>query len=126
MKRTLVLKTKITADRRDSCQNAGSLRRFRQRSDAACAQGLANQPSIFQQRYFLEIGTKGPVGSTLGEAAVVTKGRGFATSIALSHCQDPFSAIIAFDKVIGSQKNFSPVERNGILPQSASIFKHSC
>ncbi len=90
----LIFKTKITAVRRDSCEETGnSLRRFCQRPDAARAQGLANQPPVFQNGNLLQVGAKGPAGSALREAAVVTKGCGFATSIALCHSQDPFIII---------------------------------
>jgi hypothetical protein len=100
----LRFKTKITAEGRDSCKETGNLRSFCQRPDAARAQGLANQTSVLQHSHFLKIGTEGPVGSALREAAVVTKGRGFTTSIALSHFRGPFSAIIAFDETSPSRQ----------------------
>ncbi len=91
----LNLKTKITAARRDSCEETRNLCRLRQSPDAARAQGLANQPPVFQNGHLLKVRAKGPAGCPLGEAAVVTKGCGFPTSIALCHYQDPFF-IIAF------------------------------
>jgi hypothetical protein len=89
------IKTKITADRRDSCDETGNFqallfRRFCQCPNAARAEGFANQPPVFQNGNLLQVGAKGPAGSALREAAVMTKCRGFATSIALCHCQDPF------------------------------------
>jgi hypothetical protein len=86
-------KTKITAGCRDSCEANGKLRRLRQGPNAARAQGFANQPPVFQYGNLLQVGAKGAAGSTLGEAAVVTKCRGFTTSIALCHCQNPFVII---------------------------------
>ncbi len=87
-------KTKITAVRRDSCEESESskrLRSLRQGPDAASAQGLADQLPIFHNGNLLQVRAKGPAGSTLGEAAIVTKGCGFPTSIALCHCLNPFS-----------------------------------
>jgi hypothetical protein len=87
----LSFKTKITALGRDSCGVIVSLRSsFRQRPDAARAQGLANQFAVLQNTYFLKIGAKSSSGGPQGEAAVITKGCGFTTSIALSHSQGPF------------------------------------
>jgi hypothetical protein len=89
----LTFKTKIAASHRDSCRETGNLSRFCQRPDAVRAQGLMNQPPAFQKGNLLQVGAKGPSGSTLREAAIVTECRGFATSIALCHCQDPFKII---------------------------------
>jgi hypothetical protein len=86
-------KTKITAARRDSCPSPVSLGGLRHRPDAACAQHFANHPPFFYKRNFLQIWAKGPAGGTLREAAVVTKCCGFSTSVALCHCQNPFSRI---------------------------------
>ncbi len=94
--RNLYLKTKITVDHRDSCAKKDEKRRvialggFRQCPDAASAQGLANQPPIFQDRDFLEVRAKGPASSAQRKAAVVPKGRGFTTMIALSHLSGSF------------------------------------
>jgi hypothetical protein len=90
----LYLKTKITVDHRDSCAKVTSaiiaLGGFRQCPDAVSAQGLANHPPIFQDRDFLEVRAKGPASSAQGKAAVVPKGRGFSTMIALSHLSGSF------------------------------------
>ncbi len=60
------LKTKITAGRRDSCEESEKeLRRLRQRPDAACAQGLANQPPVFHDGNLLQVRAKSPAGCTL-------------------------------------------------------------
>jgi len=90
-------KTKITAECRDFCLQTRNLRSFSQCPNAACAERLSNQPPIFHNSYLLEIGAKGPAGGTHREAAVMSKCRGFATSIALCHCKDPFVTIIAGD-----------------------------
>jgi hypothetical protein len=71
-----------------------SLRGLRQSPNASGAQHLTDQPPVFQQGNFLQIRAKGPAGRAQREAPVVTKCRGFSTSFALCHCQDPFYAII--------------------------------
>jgi len=86
----LAIKTKITALRRDSCEDANQSGSLRQSPNAARAKHFPNQPPVFKQGYFLQVRAKGPAGCAQGEAAVVTKGCGFATSIALCHCKDPF------------------------------------
>jgi hypothetical protein len=93
---SLYLKTKITVVNRDSCakkegeRTRSVLGGFRQCPDAVSAQGLANQPPIFQDRDFLEVRAKGPASSAQRKAAVVPKGCGFATMIALSHLSGSF------------------------------------
>ena len=77
--------------RRDSCEDRCKLDSLRQSPNAACAERFANQPPVFKQGNFLQVRAKGPAGCTLRETAVVTKGCGFATSIALCHNKDPFS-----------------------------------
>ncbi len=66
------------------------LRGFRQGPDAAGAQHFANHLAVLQDADALEVGAIGPLSGALGEAAVVTKGCGFSTSIALCHFEDPF------------------------------------
>lgn len=90
-KAMLTFKTKITALRRDSCEDTKILDSLRQSPNAVRTKGFADQPPVFKQGYFLQVRAKGPAGCTLRETAVVTKGCGFATSIALCHYKDPFS-----------------------------------
>jgi hypothetical protein len=84
---SMFLKTKITAEGRDSCaeKETENLSRLRQGPNAAGAQRLANHSPVFQDRDLLEVGAKGPASCTQRKAAIVTKGCGFSTVIALCH-----------------------------------------
>lgn len=84
-------KTKITAVRRDSCEDTEKLDCLRQSPNAVRTKRFANQPPVFKQGNLLQVRAKGPASGTLREAAVMTKGCGFTTSIALCHDKDPFS-----------------------------------
>jgi hypothetical protein len=80
-------KTKITAKaailvKKPKPKLAG----LRESPDAARAQHLANHAPVLEQRNFLQIGAESPLRGAQGEAAVMTKSRGFSTSIALCHC----------------------------------------